>query len=525
VHVCCIGYNGGFFTFVNNNSLIRVLLIGNNVICVNLIVEMLNDQQENFELIKAKTLTKSLTNYSEDEFDIIILELQLPDIEVLEEFSKLYEKYSDTPIITLTTSFDEQMGLQTVEYGAEDYLIQGEFNDKILIRSIKNAITRNKVKKDFATDLSQDINKSTPDFKSKYVNVKLVKEYEQGLSEIIDFLPDATFVIDELGRVIAWNRAIEEMTGVRAEEMLGKGNYTYAIPFFGKRKPILIDLVLKYDEEVGNDYDFIRREENALYAEVEVFLKGNHHILSIKAVPLYDNKYNITGAIESIRDITAPKIAQEEITKTLEEKNILLKEIHHRVKNNLQIISSLLSLQEHYVKEDLTALNVLKESRNRVLSMAMVHEMLYQSNDIRYINFAYYIEKLATNLFQSYKEENAPIPKINVDPICLNIETSIPLGLIISELISNSLKYAFPDDRTGEISVNLHSLDEEYELIISDDGVGFPENLDFRNVESTLGLKLINSLIDQLDGTIELDRSHGTKFTIKFKELKYIERI
>ncbi len=493
-------YSEGFY-LLNNNSLIRILLIENNV---NLIVEMLKDQ-DNLKLIIAKTLAESLNYFAEDEFDIIILDLNQPDKDGLESFSLLHEKYPDKPIITLISDFDEQIGHQTVEHGAEDYLVHGEFNDKILIRTIKNSIIR-----------------SSPHFKSKYYTVKLMKEYEQGLSEIIEFLPDATFVIDGFSRVIAWNRAIEEMTGVKADEMLGKGNYAYAVPFYNKRKPVLIDLVLNYDKEVGEDYDFIRREGNAFLAEINVFLKGDYHILGVKAVPLYDNNYNIKGAIESIRDITEAKKAQEKITRTLEEKNILLKEIHHRVKNNLQIISSLLSLQEVYVQEDAKALSVLRESRNRVLSMATIHEMLYQSEDISGINFSHYIEKLTSTLFNSYHNTN--IPKINVDQIYLNIETSIPLGLIINELVSNSLKYAFPDNKTGVVSVDLHSHSEMYELVISDDGIGFPENLDFRNVESTLGLKLINSLVNQLDGSIELDSSHGTKYTIRFKEQKYIER-
>ena len=490
---------------LNNAPLIRILLIENNIHYVNLFVEFLSDH-DNFELIIVATLTEALTNFTEIEFNIIIFDLHLPDNNGLESFSLLNEKYPNTSIITLTTVLDEELGLQAVEHGADDYLVHGEFNEKILIRSIKNTINRN-----------------SPYFKSKYYNVKLMKEYEQGLSEIIEFLPDATFVIDRFNRVIAWNRAIEEMTGVNADEMLGKGNYAYSIPFYDKRKPILIDLVLNYDKEVEKDYDFIRRDGNALLAEVNVYLMGDNHVLGIKAVPLYDNNYNITGAIESIRDITASKNAQEKISKALEEKNILLKEIHHRVKNNLQIISSLLSLQEVYVQEDVKAVNVLKESRNRVLSMATVHEMLYQSDDINCINFSYYIRKLTSNIFHSY--HNNSIPQINVDQIYLNIETSIPLGLIISELVSNSLKYAFPDNKIGDIMVELHSHNDEYELVISDDGVGFPDNLDFRNVQSTLGLQLINSLVSQLDGSIQLDRSNGTKYIIRFKELKYTQRI
>ena len=183
----------------------------------------------------------------------------------------------------------------------------------------------------------------------------------------------------------------------------------------------------------------------------------------------------------------------------------------------------MLSLQEIYVQEDVKAVNVLKESQNRVLSMATVHEMLYQSNDISRINFSYYIKKLTANIFHSYHINS--MPQINVDQIYLNIETSIPLGLIISELVSNSLKYAFPDDKIGNITVKLYSHNEDYELIISDDGIGFPNNIDFRNVKSTLGLQLINSLVSQLDGSIQLDRSNGTKYIIRFKELKYTQRI
>ena len=158
-------------------------------------------------------------------------------------------------------------------------------------------------------------------------------------------------------------------------------------------------------------------------------------------------------------------------------------------------------------------------------SMALLHEMLYQSEDLSQINFSEYIKNLVSNLFNSYNIKNNITPIINVDNIYLNMETAVPCGLIISELVSNSLKYAYPDDRNGELTISLQYLKNELELIISDDGVGFPEKLDFRNIKSSLGLKLVNSLVKQLDGSIELDRSRGTEFKIKFKELKYKQRI
>jgi PAS domain S-box-containing protein len=356
---------------------------------------------------------------------------------------------------------------------------------------------------------------------------KALIESEKRLSDIINFLPDATFAIDKEGKVIAWNRATENMTGISTEEMIGKGNYEYAIPWYGKRRPTLIDLIGKENPKYRSSYDYVHEDAQTLKAEVFVpsLYNGKGAYIWVKASPLLDSEGQQYGAIESVRDITNRKESEDKIKKSLEEKNMLLKEIHHRVKNNLQIISSLLDLQEDYVKEDATAVNVLEESRNRVISMAMIHEMLYQSKDLSQINFSDYVRNLVSNLFHSYSVKNTIKPVFNVELISLNIETAVPCGLIISELVSNSLKYAYPGDSTGVLFISLESHDNGYKLVISDNGIGFPEKLDFKNVESSLGLQLVNSLVNQLDGSIELDRTHGTEFTIQFKELTYNKRI
>lgn len=505
---------------MDNTSLILILLVEDREPVIDLVEKSLKNSEVNFELIIVNNLQEVFNEFSGDNFDVILFNWHLRDNKGLESFLELYEQFPLTPIITLTS--DELIGRQSLEYGAEDYLLNDEFNDKILTSSIKKSITRKRAVNDLVA--GEDVDQLTSPDKSKYFNVKLMKEYEQGLSEIIDFLPDAIFVIDKLGRILAWNKAIEELTGVEAGEMLGKGNYTYAIPFYGNRRPILIDMVLNYNKEIEKEYNYIKKDKNFLLAESNIILKGELRTIWIKAVPLYDKKYNVNGAIESVRDITESRKTEEEIKRALEEKNVLLKEIHHRVKNNLQIISSLLNLQKNYVK-DKDAVNVILESKNRISSMAMVHEMLYQSRDIAYINITTYIKRLTTNLFYTYQKPNIPMPQINAENINLNIETSIPLGLIISELVSNSLKYAFPDDEVGEITVDLHDHDGEYELVISDTGIGFPKHLDYRNVEKSLGLKLVNSLVNQIDGSIEMDRSQGTKFVIKFQEIVSKKRI
>jgi len=208
------------------------------------------------------------------------------------------------------------------------------------------------------------------------------------------------------------------------------------------------------------------------------------------------------------------------------EKEVLMREIYHRVKNNLQVISSLLRLQSRYIKDE-EYIEMFKESQDRIKAMALIHENLCRSKDLANIDFNEYIKKLTKDLFLSYKIDTSKIIlKINIETIPFGIDTAIPCGLIVNELVSNSLKYAFPNEREGEINISLRSLvNDDIELIVSNDGVGFPEDFDFRNTES-LGLRLVTNLAEnQLQGKIELKRSRGAEFSIRFKEIKYKKRI
>jgi two-component sensor histidine kinase/CheY-like chemotaxis protein len=212
--------------------------------------------------------------------------------------------------------------------------------------------------------------------------------------------------------------------------------------------------------------------------------------------------------------------AQEQIEASLKEKEVLLKEIHHRVKNNLQIICSLLDLQAEYLT-DPQAIEVFQNSQNRIQSMALIHEKLYQSKDLATINFADYIQELITNLWNSYEVclDNVTLTT-KIEPVVLDIDTAIPCGLIVNELVSNALKYAFPLGHSGELSIELHSIfEKECLLIISDTGIGLPKDLDFQNTK-TLGLQLVNALTYQLNGSLSLSGDCGTKFELKFFKQK-----
>ncbi|MFA0833338.1 MAG: sensor histidine kinase [Methanobacterium formicicum] len=243
--------------------------------------------------------------------------------------------------------------------------------------------------------------------------------------------------------------------------------------------------------------------------------------MSISLVKFSDVFYIVMVA----RDITERKEFENALKSSLNEKEVLIREIHHRVKNNMQIISSLLNLQKQYVNDE-EAVDVLKESQNRVKSMAMIHEKLYKSRNFSEINFADYIRSLVSDLFYSYGVDSNRVKTIILlEEVMMGLETAIPCGLIVSELVTNTLKYAFPHQEKGEFKIELHSeSDGFYDLIISDNGVGMPENINFDETD-TLGLQLVNSLVNQLEGTVELSRDKGTKFNIKFKELEYKERI
>ncbi len=216
---------------------------------------------------------------------------------------------------------------------------------------------------------------------------------------------------------------------------------------------------------------------------------------------------------------------EDTIKNSLKEKELLLKEIHHRVKNNMQIISSLLNLQASYIS-DKEAAAALNECQGRIMSMAMIHEKLYQSGTLSGINFADYINSLVSDLLYSYTTNPEDIKvSIDADQVILDIDTAIPCGLIINELITNSIKHAFPEGRKGSIFINMQEIEDgEYLLVVGDDGVGLPRNLDIKNA-TTLGLLLINTLVNQLEGNLKIESTMGTVFKITFTKLDYNQRI
>src|SRR5688572_9835006 len=235
--------------------------------------------------------------------------------------------------------------------------------------------------------------------------------------------------------------------------------------------------------------------------------------------PIFNESGHLKKLVVIYTDITYRKMMEEKIRESLEEKGLLLREIHHRVKNNLQIIISLFNLQSHYIN-DKKAFEALKEGQDRIKSMALIHERFYQNDGLSRIDFDDYIHRLVENLFMSFNVLPERITTtIQAEKISLDIDTAVPCGLIINELVSNTLKHAFGENEKGELHITFRLTSEnKLELVISDNGKGVPDDFEFEEVDS-LGMQLISALTSQLDGKMTLKRGKGTTFVLEFKSV------
>jgi PAS domain S-box-containing protein len=329
-----------------------------------------------------------------------------------------------------------------------------------------------------------------------------------------------TAVLNHLPNVVFYENAVEkQFISPNILEMLGHT----ADDFY--KDPKLFDSLIHPEDidKVIKGYDNWRKSgARGTYRELFRIKRKDGNYIWLEDHMFYvkkpDGKSYVLGVMI---DITEQKNIEEKMASSLMEKELLLKEIHHRVKNNLQVVSSLLKLHAGSVNDNKSH-DILLDSRNRVRSMALVHQKLYQSKDFSQIDFTEYISQLTENLFDAYQHKNINIDlSIKTDEAKLSIDIAIPCGLIINELVTNSLKYAFPNGKPGKVEIELTNIrNNHYELMIKDNGVGFPSGVDFKN-STSLGLQLVNTLVGQIDGEIEMENHEGTAYKIKFANNPY----
>lgn len=311
-------------------------------------------------------------------------------------------------------------------------------------------------------------------------------------------LQDAVYIVDTTGVIVYCNPALTALTGYGSTELLQRPSETLYVP------------------EVR---DLLRARRFQAFAgetrlpPLETFLvrQDQSYIPVELVVTNFVQAGQLCGRIAVVRDIRERKRAEQRLLESLHEKEMLLKEIHHRVKNNLAVISSLLYLQSIYTQDEPT-LKMLRESQDRIRSMSLVHEAIYRSENFAAVDFADYVGALSQQLLRTYSLSGNIQLKTDLEPVYINLELAIPCGLILNELITNALKHAFPAGQAGEIRVTLRQYDTDgYSLQVADNGVGLPDALAVATVTS-LGMRLIRILTRQIDGQFELVATHpGTE--------------
>jgi PAS domain S-box-containing protein len=331
-----------------------------------------------------------------------------------------------------------------------------------------------------------------------------LRQSEARYKTIVEMIPEAITISDLEGSIVYVSPQTLELHGfTHPDELLGRNALELIAP--EEREKAMLNLNKTMAAGVVKDLEYIMLKTD-----------GGRFVGELSAALIKDDSGGPEGFIAVIKDITQRKRAEEKIKNSLKEKEVLLKEIHHRVKNNLQIITSLLNLQAAHI-EDSQTLEVFEEIRNRIHSMALVHEKLYQSENFSRIDFKSYAEKMVNDLLYAYQLNVGIDMDLQVDSTSLDIDTAIPCGLVLNELVTNALKHAFSGRKHGRIRVSFQEMSRlYYELIVQDNGIGIPQSITIETTES-LGLKLVQILTTQMNGTLELRRNRGTTVIIRFR--------
>lgn len=464
---------------------IHILHLEDNPEDANLIQTMVKRLDLACHFIWVDTKEKFENSITNPELNIILSDYALPHYNGLAALQYAKEKRPGLPFILLSGTIGEERAIELFKAGAADFITKN--NLQRLAPTIKRAVEE-----------VEEKNKRELAEKKLKANEVLFRQFAENIKEVFwRFSPDGNDVI---------------YTSPAYEEIWG-------LPISGLDENPLAwyESILPEDKLKLNDF-FSMAKANIASLEFEFRIqrpdKTIRTILS-RASLLKENGQGIVGIIAIAVDITLRAEFRDKLQSSLEEKEAMLKEIYHRVKNNLQVVSSLLYMQAKSIP-DPTSRDLFLESSARVKSMALVHEMLYQSGNLACIEMHNYLQNLTKYLVEIYHVNISRIKLfIKSETVSLGIDEAIPCSLIVNELISNAYKHAFPDEKPGQIQVRIERIKKNILLQVSDNGIGFPSQVDFNNT-STLGIQLVHALTKQLGGDIQLDTAHGTTFTLVF---------
>jgi two-component system, sensor histidine kinase PdtaS len=454
--------------------------------------EYLKDTSMDLRIESASSMATGLELLRRNTVDLILTDLGLPDSSGMETFVRLHDEAPNIPIVLLTGHNDEEFAVQLLSLGAQDYLAKSDINKRTLLRTLRYAVERKRIELALKTALEE-----------QQRDQEQIKRTEERFRTVVEAAPHAMLMVDAEGRIALVNSQTEKLFGYDRRVLLGQPVEILVPERF--RASHVIDrngfAAAQKARRVGNGPDFFGVRKDGSEVPIEIDLN-----------PIASAEGNFVLA--SIIDITERRNAEEKLKRSLNEKVALLQEVHHRVKNNLQIISSLLAMQAS-ATPDKELVAKLADSQRRVTSMAMIHEHLYRHEDMSSIDLAEYVRDLTAHLFFSYTQSRMITCRLDLVPTKLTIEQSVPCGLLLNELITNAIKYAYPKGK-GEILVRLAAKGNCVSLTVSDQGVGMPAGLNWET-STSLGMTLIQQLTMQLDGELEIGGPPGASFTVNFR--------
>lgn len=356
---------------------------------------------------------------------------------------------------------------------------------------------------DFSVSQASDANPSVFSPSSDAAIEQTLRASEEKWRALSVCSPVGIFTCDVQGRITYTNPRCQEIGGFTLQESLGEG---FAEFIHSEDRDRIVSQWLataKLGQQCAEEFRILTPE-------------GTRWV-HVRTAPILSDCGKLIGHTGTVEDVTKQKQAEEQIKTSLQEKEALLKEIHHRVKNNLQIISSLIYLQAQGI-EDFRVQQIFEDSQSRISSMALVHDSLYRSQDLARINLSEYIQTLSTSLFHTYRIQADSVQlKVDVqEEVFVSLEKAIPCGLILNELITNALKHGFTDGRKGEITVKLEVTSESViHLVVENDGSGLPATFELPTMRS-MGLRLVHALVSQLQGQLEVDKTVKTRFKVTF---------
>lgn len=469
-----------------------------------------------YQVIEAENGRVGLTIFAERKPDLVLVDLRMPEVDGLEVLKGVRDGSPDTPIIVVSGTGLISDVAEALRLGAWDYLFKPIEDLSVLGHAIQNCLERARLIREnraYQQNLEEKVAQRTKELQTvverlereaaiRMETERALRKSEEKFREIFEGSKDAIILASPDGKAAEVNKAAERLTGYFRDALLEMTIFEL-FPNELRDEPKAMAASAIKGETASEESWFAREDGQRVAVEY-----------SAKRVRIGEAPYLLFTA----RDVTERRQSQDRIEASLREKEILLKEIHHRVKNNMQIISSLLNLQADHVA-DKEAQELFIESRNRISSMALVHEELYRSKDMSRVELRDYVEKLIPRLLYSYGGEKEISQDIEVDDAQVTIRQAIPLGLIINELVTNALKHAFMNRDSGILRVVIGQNDGRVRLEVRDDGVGLPADLDVEKTQ-TLGMQLVTGLVAQLYGTLRVERGHGAAFFIDFPLLE-----